>query len=59
MKYSKKLPNHPTKAHLKFESHRISFDGGSPPIKRFSVTREGSYPIYACISLSIGGTMLG
>ena len=58
MKSSKKLPNHPTKALVKFETHRVSFDGGSPPIKRFSVTHEGFYPIYACISLSIGGTML-
>ena len=58
IKSSKKLPNPSTKAHVKFESHRISFDDGLPPIKRFSLTRIGFYSIYACISLSIGGTML-
>ena len=58
IKSSKKLPNLPTKAHVKFESHRISFDDGSPPIKRFSLTRMWFYSIYACISLSIGGTIL-
>ena len=35
IKSSKKLPSHLTKTHVKFESHRISFDGGSFPIKGF------------------------
>ena len=57
IKSSKKLLNHPTKALVKFESHRISFYRCSPSIKGFSHTR-GGYSHYACISLSIGGTML-
>ena len=36
-----KLTNHPTKAQVKFENHRISFDDSSPPIKGFSLTRAG------------------
>ena len=43
-KSSKKLPNHATKAHMKFESYRMLFDGGSPPIKEFSLTRRGFVP---------------
>ena len=35
IKSSKQLPNHPAKAHVKFESHRISFDGGSPQLRGF------------------------
>ena len=45
-KSSKKLPNHPTKAHVKFKSHRISFDVGLRPSKGFSRTRGGVYPLY-------------
>ena len=29
---------------MKFESHRISFDGGSPLITEFPLTRRGFYP---------------
>ena len=29
---------------MKFQSHRISFDGGSPPIKGFALTRGGFTP---------------
>ena len=43
---------------MKFESHRISFDGGSLPITGFSLMRDGFYPPYAYISSSIGNTML-
>ena len=46
-KSSKKLPNHPIKAHVKFKSHRISFDVCLRPIKGFSRTRGGIYPLYA------------
>ena len=41
IQFSKKLPNYPTKSHMKFQSHQISFDGGSLPIKGFSLTRRG------------------
>ena len=50
MKSSKKLPNHPTYAYVKFESHRISFVGGSAPIQGFSLMRRAFYPLYTCIS---------
>ena len=51
------MPNYPTIAHVKLDTHWISFDGGSPLIKGFRL-RAGVLPLYACISLSIGGTIL-
>ena len=43
---------------MKFESHRILFDSGLSPIKRFLLKHQEFFPFYACTSLFIGGTML-